>query len=90
MQNRGLASTIAPQDHRAAISYRDGETHMSEFNWRSSDAFYERAEETEITGFAWECLRRNPGFRRDHGSASPASRIVSPEVRDRWGLAFRS
>jgi hypothetical protein len=63
---------------------------MSKFNWRSSDAFYERAQESELTGFAWECLRRNPGFRQDQGSASPASLNVSAEFRDRWGLAFRS
>jgi hypothetical protein len=63
---------------------------MSKFNWRSSDAYYDRAQETEITGFAWEYPRRNPGFRQDHGSASPASPIVSAEFRDRWGLAFRS
>jgi hypothetical protein len=63
---------------------------MSEFNWRSSDAYYDRAQETEIAGFAWECLRRNPDFRRDHQSASPAGLTVSAESRNRWGLAFRS
>jgi hypothetical protein len=63
---------------------------MSEFNWRSSDAYYNRAQETELAGFAWECLRRNPGFQRDHRSASPADLTVSAEFRDRWGLAFRS
>ncbi|HVR58413.1 MAG TPA: DUF6499 domain-containing protein [Pseudolabrys sp.] len=43
-----------------------------------------------MTGFAWECLRRNPDFQRDHRSVSPASPAVSVEFRDRWGLAFRS
>lgn len=63
---------------------------MSKFNWRSLDAYYNRVEEAEITGFAWECLRRNPDFRRDHPSASPFDLTVSPEFRQRWGLAFRS
>ena len=67
-----------------------GAQQMSKFNWRSSDAYYDRAEEAEMTGFAWECLRRNPDFRSDHRSASPASLTVSAEFRDRWGLAFRS
>jgi hypothetical protein len=67
-----------------------GTAHMSEFNWRSSDAYYKRTEGAELTGFAWECLRRNPDFRRDRLSASPVSLTVSAEFRDRWGLAFRS
>jgi hypothetical protein len=63
---------------------------MSKFNWRSPGAYYNRAQEAEMTGFAWECLRRNPSFRRDHQNASPASLALSAEFRDRWGLAFRS
>jgi hypothetical protein len=74
---------IAPQS-RSAMGKQ-----MSMFNWRSSGA-YDRAHDAEITGFAWECLRRNPGFQRDHRSASPASLTVSAEFRDRWGLVFRS
>jgi hypothetical protein len=62
---------------------------MSTFNWRSSDA-YERAQSAEITEFAWECLRRNPDFQRDHRSASLAGSGVSTELRQRWGLVFRS
>jgi hypothetical protein len=62
---------------------------MSKFNWRSSDA-YNRAQDAEITAFAWECLRRDPGFQRDHRSASPAGIAVSAEFRHRWGLVFRS
>jgi hypothetical protein len=31
---------------------------MPVFDWRSPEV-YERAQEAEITGFAWECLRRN-------------------------------
>jgi hypothetical protein len=62
---------------------------MSTFDWRSSDA-YERAQSAEITGFAWECLRRNPDFQRDHRSASPTSFGVTAQLRQRWGLVFRS
>lgn len=65
-------------------------TQMSKFNWRSSDDYYDRVEEAEMTGFAWECLRRNPDFRRDHLNALPASLTVTAEFRARWGLAFRS
>ena len=65
-------------------------TQMSTFDWRSSDAFYDRAQEAEMTELAWECLRRNPGFQRDLESSSPASLAVSAEYRHRWGLVFRS
>jgi hypothetical protein len=64
-------------------------TRMSKFDWRSQDA-YDRAQDTEITGFAWECLRRNPGFQHDRQSAAPVSPTVSAEYRRRWGLCFRS
>ncbi|MGD9631707.1 MAG: DUF6499 domain-containing protein [Pirellulales bacterium] len=62
---------------------------MPKFDWRSPDA-YDRAQEAEITGLAWECLRRNPDFRADYHSASKALPKVSPEFRQRWGLSFRS
>ena len=38
---------------------------MSDFDWESPEA-YERAQDAEITGFAWECLRRNPDYQREH------------------------
>ncbi|HBF53897.1 MAG: hypothetical protein CL533_00910 [Afipia sp.] len=62
---------------------------MSKFDWRSPDA-YERVQGAEITGLAWECLRRNPDFGADYRSASKALPKVSPEFRQRWGLCFRS
>jgi hypothetical protein len=65
-------------------------TQMSKFNWRSSDDYYDRVEEAEMTGFAWECLRRNPAFQSGHRSASPAGITVTAESRQRWGLVFRS
>jgi len=34
---------------------------MSEFDWMSPVA-YDRAQGAELTGLAWECLRRNDDF----------------------------
>jgi Family of unknown function (DUF6499) len=62
---------------------------MSRFNWRSSVDFYDRLEGAEITGFAWECLRRNPNFQRDYRAAPPFGGGVSSEFRQHWGLVFR-
>ena len=62
---------------------------MSKFDWRSPDA-YDRVQDAETTGLAWECLRRNPDFGADYQSASKALPKVSPEFRQRWGLSFRS
>ena len=61
---------------------------MSGFDWRSANG-YDRAQDAEITGFAWECLRRDPDFQRDHRNIQPAS-AVSAELRQKWGLCFRS
>jgi Family of unknown function (DUF6499) len=61
---------------------------MSKFDWRSASA-YDRAQSAEITGFAWECLRRNQNYQRDCQGISPIS-TVSAEFRQRWGLSFRS
>ncbi len=63
---------------------------MPEFDWRSPEA-YVRAQNAEITGFAWECLRRNPDYRHDYQDTSMAGRHldVTAEFRRRWGLCFR-
>jgi hypothetical protein len=61
---------------------------MSGFDWRSANS-YGRAQDAEITGFAWECLRRNPNYQGDHHGISKTS-TVSAEFRQRWGLVFRS
>ena len=61
---------------------------MSGFDWRSANG-YDRVQDAEVTGFAWECLRRNPDFQRDYRGISRTS-IVSAEFRQRWGLCFRS
>ena len=82
-------TTIAPHNDRAAIS-RSAKmgTQMSGFDWRSENA-YDRAQNAEITGFAWECLRRTPDFQRDNRGLTPTS-AVTAEFRQRWGLTFRS
>jgi transcriptional regulator len=63
---------------------------MPKFNWRSvDDTYYDHVEEAEMTGIAWECLRRNASFQRDQttGSADPS---ISDGFRQHWGLVFRS
>ena len=63
---------------------------MPHFDWRSPET-YDRAAELEPTGLAWECLRRNPDYHRDHseGALSDANLNVSATFRKRWGLCFR-
>ena len=63
---------------------------MSHSDWRSPVA-YDRARELEPTGFAWECLRRNPDYHRDyHGLAhSRPDPVLAIAFRSRWGLSFR-
>ena len=78
-----LLRFIAPQS-RSAMG-----TQMSKLNWRSSDAYYDRAQRAEMTGLAWEYLRRNPSFRRDQRSVSAASPTATAEIRKCWGLVFR-
>lgn len=80
-----LLRIIAAQSRNAEMG-----TQMSTFDWRSSDAYYDRTQSAEITGLAWECLRRNPAFQSDQRSAMSASVTVTAEFRQRWGLAFRS
>jgi hypothetical protein len=64
---------------------------MSKFNWRSlDDTYYDHVEEAEITGIAWECLRRNVSFERDFQTISSSGQTVSDEFRQHWGLVFRS
>jgi hypothetical protein len=64
---------------------------MSDFNWRSSQT-YDRTKALESAGFAWECLRRNHDYHRDHrklsGSQSDPAMIMA--FREKWGLSFRS
>ena len=44
-----------------------GDEYMPKFNWRSlDDTYYDHIEQAEMTGIAWECLRRNASFERDY------------------------
>jgi hypothetical protein len=63
---------------------------MSGFNWRSSADFYKRVEGAEITGLAWECLRRNRTFQQNYRTAPESGISVGTEFRQNWGLVFRS
>ncbi len=63
---------------------------MPKFNWRSlDDTYYDQIEQAEMTGMAWECLRRNASFERDCRTIPSSSPITSAEFRERWGLVFR-
>ncbi len=65
-------------------------TRMSKFNWRSlDDTYYDHVEEAEMTGIAWECLRRNASFQRDHRAAPLSGPSIGDEFRQHWGLVFR-
>jgi hypothetical protein len=64
---------------------------MSHSDWRSPAA-YDRARNLEPTGFAWECLRRNPDYHRDYrelAHSKPDPSVITV-FRRRWGLCFRS
>lgn len=64
---------------------------MPKFNWGSlDDTYYDRIEEAELTGIAWECLRRNESFERDYRTISSSGRTTDDGFRQHWGLVFRS
>ncbi len=60
---------------------------MSEFKWRSAQA-YQRTEKADITGLAWECLRRDPDYQI--ASATQSGLQVSEAFRREWCVCFRS
>jgi hypothetical protein len=90
MRDRGLATTCDPHDHDAASAQVSGDAYMSGFNWRSSAGFYNRVEGAEMTGLAWECLRRNRAFQQNCRTALQSGTSVGTEFRENWGLVFRS
>jgi hypothetical protein len=50
-----------------------------------SPEVYKRLQEAEITGIAWECLRRNPDYQRDYdeianGARSRCNRRIQEEM----------
>lgn len=64
---------------------------MPEFDWRSPET-YKTLQEADITGIAWECLRRNVDYQRDYQAmiANGSDVEVTPEFRRRWGICFRA
>ena len=63
---------------------------MSHSDWRSPQT-YDRARELELPSLAWECLRRNPDYRRDYRELahSVSDPFVITAFRSKWGLSFR-
>lgn len=92
MHNQGLAATRGSQnDAAASVAAQFGDEYMPEFNWRSlDDTYYDHIEQAEITGIAWECLRRNASFEQDYRAISSSDRTLSGRIRQHWGLVFRS
>jgi len=60
---------------------------MSEFNWRSPEA-YQRTERADITGIAWECVRRDPDYQI--AAEAAVGLQVSEAFRREWCVCFRS
>jgi Family of unknown function (DUF6499) len=62
---------------------------MPHSDWKLP-ASYHRAPELEPSGLAWECLRRNPDYRRDHRelARSKPDPVLIAAFRRRWGLCF--
>jgi len=64
---------------------------MPKLNGRAlDDTYYDHIEQAEMTGIAWECLRRNPSFERDYQTISLSDRTIEDGFRQHWGLVFRS
>ncbi len=68
---------------------------MARADWRSASA-YEELRPLDAPGFAFEFLRRNPDFLRDHARLARKSRgrLLDPADADafaqHWGVQFRS
>ncbi|MGL9623168.1 transcriptional regulator domain-containing protein [Bradyrhizobium sp. BWC-3-1] len=59
---------------------------MSEFDWRSPEAYQHAIKSGEMADFAWESLRRSPNYRASY--RENRSQMTS-EFRRRWGVCFR-
>ena len=62
---------------------------MPVFDWESPEVYERMQEEAEITGLAWECLRRNPHYQRERGEIVGHDHGVTADFRRRWGVCFR-
>jgi Family of unknown function (DUF6499) len=63
---------------------------MFDIDWRSP-ADYEPLQNLDTVGLAWEFLRRNPDYRRDHSEivSTPSVDTIGVEESMRpWGLCF--
>ena len=61
---------------------------MPDFDWRSPEA-YSKVQNADPTGLAWECLRRNPEYRKNYHALENPLEAASAEFRNKWGLSFR-
>ena len=61
---------------------------MPDFDWRSPEA-YSKLQNADPTGLAWECLRRNPEYRRNYRELENPLEAAPAEFRNKWGLSFR-
>ena len=61
---------------------------MSDFDWRSLEA-YSKLQNADLTGLAWECLRRNPEYRKQYRALENPLDGAPAEFRKKWGLSFR-
>lgn len=60
-------------------------------HWRS-DAAYDYLDDLDTEGLAWECLRRNTGYKDEYAAANSRladSNAVDDLIRQHWGLRFR-
>jgi hypothetical protein len=61
---------------------------MPDFDWRSPEA-YSKLQNADLTGLAWECLRRNPEYRKHYRALANPLDGAPAEFRRKWGLTFR-
>ena len=61
---------------------------MPDFDWRSTEA-YSHVQNADLTGLAWECLRRNPEYRKKYRALENPLNGAPAEFRRKWGLSFR-
>jgi len=61
---------------------------MPDFDWRAPEAYTE-LQNADLTGLAWECLRRNPEYQKHYSALSNPRAGAPVEFREKWGLSFR-
>ena len=61
---------------------------MPDFDWRSPEA-YSELQNADLTGLAWECLRRNPEYQKNYLHFQISVGGAPAEFREKWGLSFR-